>query len=58
MDKTPTKVEPKKEENIPLFTGDYRRDTSVSEFEKAADASQAIYNFIKSKKKKANKDKR
>ena len=36
--------------NSPLFTGDYRRDTSVSEFEKAAEASQAIFDMMKSRK--------
>ena len=30
----------------PIFTGDSRRDIAVSEFEKAAEASQAIYNAI------------
>ena len=30
----------------PLFTGDYIRDTSVSEGEKMAEASQAIFNAI------------
>ena len=33
----------------PLFTGDYRHDTAVSEFEKAAEASNAIFNAIKGK---------
>lgn len=40
----------KENSNSPLFTGDYRRDASVSEFEKAAEASQAIYDMIKSRK--------
>ena len=35
--------------NKPLFTGDYRRDTSVSEYEKAAEVSQAIFKAIKNK---------
>ena len=30
----------------PLFTGDYIRDTSVSEGEKMAEVSQAIFNAI------------
>lgn len=29
--------------------GDYRRDTTVSELEKAAEASTAIFNVIKAK---------
>ena len=33
----------------PLFTGDYLRDTAVTEFEKAAEASNAIFNAIKDK---------
>ena len=33
----------------PLFTGDYLRDTAVAEFEKAAEASVAIFNAIKEK---------
>ena len=33
----------------PLFTGDYWRDTAVTEFEKAAEASNAIFNAIKNK---------
>ena len=49
------KNEAKEISNSPLFTGDYRRDTSVSEFEKAAEASQAIYNMIKSRKKDKTK---
>lgn len=31
----------------PLFTGDYRRDTVVSEFEKAAEASIFLWEIIK-----------
>jgi len=38
--------------NSPLFTGDYRRDTSVSELEKASEASQAIFDMIKSRRNK------
>lgn len=38
-----------KVENSPLFTGDYKRDTAVSEAEKAAEVSQAIYNVLKNK---------
>ena len=41
--------------NSPLFTGDYRKDTSVSEYEKAAEASKAIFDIIKSRKKKKSK---
>ena len=33
----------------PLFTGDYLRDTSVTELEKAAEASNAIFAAIKGK---------
>ena len=33
----------------PLFTGDYLRDTTVTEFEKAVEASNAIFNAIKGK---------
>ena len=33
----------------PLFTGDHLRDTVVTEFEKAAEASNAIFNAIKGK---------
>ena len=43
----------------PLFTGDYYRDTAVTEFEKAAEASNAIFNAIKGKlngKKKNSKE--
>ena len=40
-----------RQDNIekPLFTGDYCRDTAVTEFEKAAEASNAIFNAIKDK---------
>ena len=31
----------------PIFTGDYRRDTAVSELEKVAEASNAIFNAMK-----------
>jgi len=43
----------------PLFAGDYLRDTAVTEFEKAAEASNAIFNAIKGKlngKKKNSKE--
>ena len=43
----------------PLFTGDYCRDTAVTEFEKAAEASNAIFNAIKdklSRRKKKSKE--
>ena len=33
----------------PLFTGDHLRDTAVTEFEKAAEASNAIFNAMKGK---------
>lgn len=38
----------------PLFTGDYMRDSSVTEYEKATEASNAIFNAImrKTEKKK------
>ena len=39
----------------PLFTGDYIRDTSVSEGEKMAEASQAIFNAIMKKRGKKKK---
>ena len=40
-----------RQDNIqkPLFTGDYLHDTVVTEFEKAAEASNAIFNAIKGK---------
>ena len=38
----------------PLFTGDYRRDTAVSEYEKTAEASSSIFNAIKKVFKKNN----
>ena len=41
----------------PLFTGDYIHDTSVSEGEKIAEASQAIFNAIMKKRGK-KKEKR
>lgn len=34
--------QPSEPQREPLFTGDYRRDTSVSEWEKAAEVSFAI----------------
>ena len=42
--------------NSPLFTGDYRRDTSISEFEKIAEASQAIFDMMKSRKRDKTKE--
>ena len=42
--------------NSPLFMGDYRRDTSISEFEKIAEASQAIFDMMKSKKRDKTKE--
>ena len=41
----------------PLFTGDYRRDTAVSEYEKAAEASSFLLEIIKSLFKKKQGDK-
>ena len=31
----------------PLFTGDYRRDSAISEIEKVAEASNWLFNAIK-----------
>ena len=31
----------------PLFTGDYRRDSAISEIEKAAESSNWLFNAIK-----------
>ena len=42
--------------NSPLFTGDYRRDTSINEFEKIAEASQAIFDMMKSRKRDKTKE--
>lgn len=42
--------------NSPLFTGNYRRDTSISEFEKIAEASQAIFDMMKSRKRDKTKE--
>lgn len=42
------------ENTKPLFTGDYRRDTAVSEYEKVTEASIAVYNAIKNVLKKHN----
>ena len=36
----------------PLFTGNYTRDTSVSEYEKMSEVSNAIVKFIKKRFKK------
>lgn len=43
----------------PLFTGKYTHDTSISEYEKIAEASNAISNVImeKIKKKKGKQNK-
>jgi len=38
--------------NKPLFTGDALRDMNVSEGEKAAEASEAIFDAVKDKVKK------
>ena len=35
----------------PLFTGDYRRDASITEAEKAAEVSIAVMNFFQNKQK-------
>ena len=40
----------------PLFTGDYMHDTSVSEMEKIAEASNAIFNAIVKKRGKKNEN--
>lgn len=42
--------------NSPLFTGNYRRATSISEFEKIAEASQAIFDMMKSRKRDKTKE--
>ena len=39
----------------PLFTGDYRRDSAISEIEKAAEASNRLFNAIKRILKKSKK---
>ena len=39
----------------PLFTGDYRRDSAISEIEKAAEASNWLFNAIKRILKKSKK---
>ena len=52
------KVESQDNIEKPLFPGYYLRDTTVTEFEKAAEASNAIINAIKGKlngRKKSNK---
>ena len=36
----------------PLFTGDFKRDTVISEGEKAAEVSQVIFNEVVKKVKK------
>lgn len=53
--KTIAKQECEKE---PLFVGSYTRDSAVSEYEKLADASLAIFAALKKlkKNKKENKD--
>ena len=40
----------------PLFTGDYCRDTAVTEFEKSTEASKAIFNAIKDKLSKQQRE--
>ena len=42
--------------NSPLFTGEHRRDTSISEFEKIAEASQAIFDMMKSRQRDKTKE--
>ena len=39
----------------PLFTGDYRRDSAISEIEKASEASNWLFNAIKRILKKSKK---
>ena len=39
----------------PLFTGDYRRDSAISEIEKAVEASNWLFNAIKRILKKSKK---
>ena len=47
--KNTKKTEGKDNTPKPLFTGDYLRDTAVTELEKAAEASNAIFNAMKGK---------
>ena len=39
----------------PLFTGDYKRDSAISEMEKAAEASNWLFDTIKRILKKSKK---
>ena len=39
----------------PLFTGDYTRDSSVTEYEKAAEVAKAIGNIIEKRRIKKKK---
>ena len=58
-EKNTKKAEGQDNSEKPLFTGDYCRDTAVTEFEKAAEASNAVFNAIKGKlngKKKNSKE--
>ena len=48
-EKNTRKTEVQDNTQKPLFTGDYLRDTAVTEFEKAAEASNAIFNAMKGK---------
>ena len=45
----------KVENSKPLFTGDYRSDSAISEIEKAAEASNWLFNAIKRILKKGKK---
>ena len=45
----------KVENSKPLFTGDYMRDSAISEIEKAAEASNWLFNAIKRILKKSKK---
>ena len=40
-------IKRKVENSKPLFTGDYRRDSAISEIEKVAEASNWLFNAIK-----------
>lgn len=58
MNKKQSEKEEKKEKSAPVFTGNYIRDNVVSDTEKAAEVSQAIYeNLTKRSVKKKNERK-
>lgn len=42
-------MDKKNELNTPLFTGEYYRDSAVSEMEKAAEAAMTIYEGVKTR---------